>query len=634
MVGKKRLSRGGPGPLSSFVALYSGAVVLLGGCGPTGDGEPSEPSPSEVRAVRQRVASADEVGSTSLVSPEGSVSASAPFWPQTTPAVAVGNGLYLVVWSEGVNRGPPDLHAVRVRASDGVVLDETPLRIATGSQVEHKPAAAFDGTNFLVTWEDHRQGSPLLYGARVRASDGAVLDTPRLISKSPVSGFPQYNGSVAFDGTNFLVTWEGIYSFSMFGPPTYGIQGIRVRPSDGQPIESTSFAIARLNPDGAIPSPRVSCGGGRCLVVWTSSAPGSTWSDLMGTRLEAATGKRLDASPLRFTQTAGVNERYASVTSDGKDFLVTWSTGGSSTSGPLFGARVRGSDGALLESTPFTVADNQLGQAAQVTFDGSDYRVAWKGTRDGVERLGSTRVSPRAAVASGAELLLSPLTSAFTGYSDPVGLAAAGRGRFLVAYGQQDPALGMSRLRLRQVVDLANGEACTEGAGCQSGFCVDGVCCESACGGGAGNDCQACSVAAGGAADGTCGAVRAEAAVVCRPTAVACDVAEVCDGTRLACPDDEPSASEPDLSGDKCEDTADDVVSFLTALGPESLEPSFGQSLLAKAEAASKSLQQGEAKAAEGQLRALLQQVRAQRGKKLSVSAADTLTAALHGLSP
>ncbi|HZH76998.1 MAG TPA: hypothetical protein VEY88_13280 [Archangium sp.] len=618
--------------MSSFVALYSGAVVLLGGCGPTGDGEPSEPSPSEVRAVRQRVASADEVGSTSLVSPEGSVSASAPFWPQTTPAVAVGNGLYLVVWSEGVNRGPPDLHAVRVRASDGVVLDETPLRIATGSQVEHKPAAAFDGTNFLVTWEDHRQGSPLLYGARVRASDGAVLDTPRLISKSPVSGFPQYNGSVAFDGTNFLVTWEGIYSFSMFGPLTYGIQGIRVRPSDGQPIESTSFAIARLNPDGAIPSPRVSCGGGRCLVVWTSSAPGSTWSDLMGTRLEAATGKRLDASPLRFTQTAGVNERYASVTSDGKDFLVTWSTGGSSTSGPLFGARVRGSDGALLESTPFTVADNQLGQAAQVTFDGSDYRVAWKGTRDGVERLGSTRVSPRAAVASGAELLLSPLTSAFTGYSDPVGLAAAGRGRFLVAYGQQDPALGMSRLRLRQVVDLANGEACTEGAGCQSGFCVDGVCCESACGGGAGNDCQACSVAAGGAADGTCGAVRAEAAVVCRPTAVACDVAEVCDGTRLACPDDEPSASEPDLSGDKCEDTADDVVSFLTALGPESLEPSFGQSLLAKAEAASKSLQQGEAKAAEGQLRALLQQVRAQRGKKLSVSAADTLIAALTGL--
>jgi hypothetical protein len=139
-------------------------------------------------------------------------------------------------------------------------------------------------------------------------------------------------------------------------------------------------------------------------------------------------------------------------------------------------------------------------------------------------------------------------------------------------------------------------------------------------------------VAAGGTVDGVCGAVRADAAVVCRPSAVACDVAEVCDGASTTCPADEPSASEPDLSGDKCEDTASDVVLFLAALGPESLEQPFGQGLLAKAEAASQSWQQGRAKAAEGQLRALLQQVRAQRGKKLSVSAADTLIAALTGM--
>ena len=42
------------------------------------------------------------------------------------------------------------------------------------------------------------------------------------------------------------------------------------------------------------------------------------------------------------------------------------------------------------------------------------------------------------------------------------------------------------------------GVPCGEAAGCQSGFCVDGVCCDTACGGGAGDDCQACAVAAGG----------------------------------------------------------------------------------------------------------------------------------------
>jgi hypothetical protein len=132
--------------------------------------------------------------------------------------------------------------------------------------------------------------------------------------------------------------------------------------------------------------------------------------------------------------------------------------------------------------------------------------------------------------------------------------------------------------------------------------------------------------------DGTCGAVRADAAVVCRPSAVACDVAETCDGASLSCPADEPSASVPDLSGDKCEDTPCDVASYLATLGPDALEPSFGQSLQAKATAACGSFQVGNAPSTEGQLRALRNEVRAQHGKKLSASVADTLLTALAGM--
>jgi MYXO-CTERM domain-containing protein len=53
----------------------------------------------------------------------------------------------------------------------------------------------------------------------------------------------------------------------------------------------------------------------------------------------------------------------------------------------------------------------------------------------------------------------------------------------------------------------ANGDPCASAGECASGFCVDGVCCNSACGGGATNDCQACSLAAGAATNGTCAAV-------------------------------------------------------------------------------------------------------------------------------
>ncbi|HXI60652.1 MAG TPA: HYR domain-containing protein, partial [Polyangia bacterium] len=78
--------------------------------------------------------------------------------------------------------------------------------------------------------------------------------------------------------------------------------------------------------------------------------------------------------------------------------------------------------------------------------------------------------------------------------------------------------------------------ACTRGTECASGFCVDGVCCDSACGGGDLNDCQACSRAAGGTSDGICGPRRA--GMICRGIAGVCDVVESCTGTSLACPAD------------------------------------------------------------------------------------------------
>jgi uncharacterized protein (TIGR03382 family) len=83
---------------------------------------------------------------------------------------------------------------------------------------------------------------------------------------------------------------------------------------------------------------------------------------------------------------------------------------------------------------------------------------------------------------------------------------------------------------------LPNGGACVLASQCGSGYCVDGVCCDSACGGGLTTDCQACSVAAGAAVNGTCGFVPAGR--TCRASAGPCDVAETCTGSSAACPAD------------------------------------------------------------------------------------------------
>lgn len=86
----------------------------------------------------------------------------------------------------------------------------------------------------------------------------------------------------------------------------------------------------------------------------------------------------------------------------------------------------------------------------------------------------------------------------------------------------------------------ANGEPCSGGdAECLSGFCTDGVCCSTRCGGG-GADCQACSAALTGGASGTCAPLSPTVAptVVCRASSGAlCDTADTCTSTSTTCPD-------------------------------------------------------------------------------------------------
>ncbi|UJR85785.1 Hypothetical protein I5071_78650 [Sandaracinus amylolyticus] len=84
----------------------------------------------------------------------------------------------------------------------------------------------------------------------------------------------------------------------------------------------------------------------------------------------------------------------------------------------------------------------------------------------------------------------------------------------------------------RRGVDV--GEVCRVDLDCDSGHCVDQVCCDRDCGGSS-TDCSACSVADGAVADGVCTVFGPE--VTCRPGAE-CEPAEHCDGTSFECPPD------------------------------------------------------------------------------------------------
>ncbi|MFT3839321.1 MAG: hypothetical protein QM723_20225 [Myxococcaceae bacterium] len=89
---------------------------------------------------------------------------------------------------------------------------------------------------------------------------------------------------------------------------------------------------------------------------------------------------------------------------------------------------------------------------------------------------------------------------------------------------------------LVRVASVPRFDLCQSSTDCPSGFCVDGVCCDSACGGGATDDCLACSVAAGASVDGRCAPLSH--GTICRAASGQCDEAEVCDGHSASCPSD------------------------------------------------------------------------------------------------
>jgi hypothetical protein len=72
---------------------------------------------------------------------------------------------YLVTWSKW--RGSQtDVYGARLRP-DGIILDPGGVPISVARSDQSEPKLSFDGTNFLVSWNDGRGATPDIYASRV-----------------------------------------------------------------------------------------------------------------------------------------------------------------------------------------------------------------------------------------------------------------------------------------------------------------------------------------------------------------------------------------------------------------------------------------------------------------------------------
>ncbi|HUS17286.1 MAG TPA: S-layer homology domain-containing protein [Chloroflexia bacterium] len=258
-----------------------------------------------------------------------------------------GNGALAVFISEV--SGEARIKGQRLDAN-GNAVDAEPFLIQGGSATLNNPAVAWNGTRYLVVWEDNTQ----IYGRRV-AADGTVLDG------SPIAIMPGNTPDVAAGGDTFLVvdTHE----------PTNHIRypkAVRVS-SDGVVIGApviigASFAV----------NPSVVGFGGRWLAVWQSHPThDNPASSIVANFVNA------DGTPVGTFGVTGATARRPDVAVGNTTALVVYYK-----NGDVYGRRIA-ADGTLLDGADairVTQATNNQFQPA-VGWNGSEWVVAYEDYR-------------------------------------------------------------------------------------------------------------------------------------------------------------------------------------------------------------------------------------------------------------
>jgi hypothetical protein len=341
-------------------------------------------------------------------------------------AIAYGGGNYLLVWDENTpgqaNGHLNDILAARVDPATAKMVGPI-IHVTTLPSDDVRPAVAFDGTNFLVVWEDHRDAMPAIYGNRMRPSDGALLDGANgfRVGSSASGQAP----AVAFGGGEYLVAFQAGTSLA----------GARIRPADHSTPDPTELTLATSASTAALDPPKLAWDGAHFVLTWRTQ---DTPQQYLATRVDPDTGKVLDPSglalgtskydvrgangydvaagggrilavfsPMRdggttptdliydtkgawidpasgalarpvfgFPQTADW-QQYPDCSSDGQHHLVVWQerTGGHFE---IRGARVSNADGTLYEPDSFTISSGAIEQVyPRTASNGSNHLVVW-----------------------------------------------------------------------------------------------------------------------------------------------------------------------------------------------------------------------------------------------------------------
>lgn len=118
------------------------------------------------------------------------------------PTAAWNGTSWLVSWGRyGGSLTGYDIEGALVPATGPLNAGTPAIEVSKGPDYEQQPVVLFDGTNHFVVWRAYN----MIYGRKLDKTGKPLTDRVTLAT-SP--GFSVYNVSAAFDGTQYLVTWS------------------------------------------------------------------------------------------------------------------------------------------------------------------------------------------------------------------------------------------------------------------------------------------------------------------------------------------------------------------------------------------------------------------------------------------
>ncbi len=446
---------------------------------------------------------------------------------QSVPSVAQVDGGHMLVWQDW-RGGGSELRAAFVDPESGLSPpDGTPLPsglVGTSGIAVH-PC----GADVLVAW-DNALPSERLQLLRLRA-DGTPIGLPVDVAQHPTS---LQSVTIAASDEVCVVAWSQ-YDNRW---DTYAVRF----DTDGGRLDPTPLVVANGAGDQYLPS---AVWDGTAFLIAYANGPGGAVTSIHARRLNPDGTFAGPAFPLVST-----GRSFVRIDCEGNDCLLLWSEAAGaeptlrvSRIDPATGAATP-DGGVVIASIPRTLNAN----TSELTAGPEGFHVTWIVETDAGTGLRVAKIDP----AGPSVLSTFDVPTGAVQVGGPA-IAAGRAGETLLAWGGVDPPPhdGTRRVRARLLLDRALGAGCGADSECRSGHCVDGVCCEAACGGGLDSDCQACSGAKGSTApDGTCGIVSPE--IICRPATHACDQAEHCSGSALVCPADTSAEDGTGCPGGTC----------------------------------------------------------------------------------